>query len=306
MGSGSRFATKWVFEAGRASPMAPIGGTGDWIGAGACISAMPGAVGRGSAAAAGVTNGAAIRTGASAELPASPRGGLGLEATAGATFTAAGVGAEGVDALEAEALGAWVLETAWGATDGFGGTVEGVGAGIWDTVLPSGVLAAVLVTAALAMGGLAAGFLTAGCLVAVGTRAGLRLAWMAGALAGARRLVDAAGAFAAGLRTAGLAAGRLATADLAGALVAGLRRAEVAAFPATGRAATGRADRLAIGFATVLGLGRATAVLRVAVACLAGAATFFAFGVGRRTALLATLPAVGRFPDPLAGVDAFI
>jgi hypothetical protein len=44
----------------------------------------------------------------------------------------------------------------------------------------------------------------------------------------------------------------------------------------------------------------------VAVACLAGAAAFFAFGTGRRVGLLAALPAEARFPDPLAGVDAFI
>jgi len=110
-------------------------------------------------------------------------------------------------------------------------------------------------------------------------------------------------AFARGLRTAGLAAGRLDAAGLASALATGLRRAAVAALPAPERVVAGR---FATSFATVLDLGRATGFLRVAVACLAAAATFFALSTGRRVALLATLPAVGRFPDPLAGVDAFI
>ena len=66
------------------------------------------------------------------------------------------------------------------------------------------------------------------------------------------------------------------------------------------------AGRLATGLARALDLDRGAATLRVAVACLAGAATFLAFGAGPRADLLTTLPAEGRFPDPLAGVDAFI
>ena len=94
---------------------------------------------------------------------------------------------------------------------------------------------------------------------------------------------------------------------MAGALAAGLRRAGAVALPTEARALdAGPAERLATGLAMVLDFGRGAATLRVAVACLAGAATFFAFGAGPRADLLTTLPAGGRFPDPLTGVDAFI
>jgi hypothetical protein len=136
-----------------------------------------------------------------------------------------------------------------------------------------------------------------------------------------------------GRRTSRLFCGRSALAAAAGrfgavagrALVAGLRGA-AAVFTAgrlvlaalgwlllrplavTLRLAAGalRTGRLTAGFAAAFALGRGAATLRVAVACLAAAAAaFVALATGRR-GLFAALLAEERFPDPLAGVDAFI
>jgi|SRR5215210_1589251 len=77
MGGASRRTTKWVFGSVRARPGVIIGGRGGGIGAAACISAKPGAGARerGGVALGCAAGGAATRTGASAELPASLRGG---------------------------------------------------------------------------------------------------------------------------------------------------------------------------------------------------------------------------------------
>jgi hypothetical protein len=115
----------------------------------------------------------------------------------------------------------------------------------------------------------------------------------------------------AGLRVAAFDAGRLAEeAGLGCALATGLRRAAAVALAAGVRAEdAGRAGRLAAGLTDAFGFGRDAVTRRVAVACLAGAAAFFVLGAGRaglRDGLLTALPTRGRFPDPLAGVDAFI
>lgn len=93
-----------------------------------------------------------MRTGDSAELPASPRGGLGLDAVAGAD----------VAADDACASGGVKGETA-----GSGAAAAGAGVGIRGTVLPSEGLAAVLLVGTLA---------AAGRLAATGDGGALRLA----------------------------------------------------------------------------------------------------------------------------------
>ncbi|MBD0275936.1 MAG: hypothetical protein ICV73_28915, partial [Acetobacteraceae bacterium] len=159
---------------------------------------------------------------------------------------------------------------------------------------PAGGFAAVLTTGDLAAGDRASCF-----------------ACRAGALAGAGGLAEDAEVFGAGFRAAAVAfaAGRFAAAGLGCARPAeALRRAAAgAALPATRLPAAWRVVvvRLAAGFAAAFGFGRRTATRRVAVACLAGAAVFFAFGAGR-AGLPAALPAEARFPDPLAGLGAFM
>ena len=271
MGSVSRRATKWVFGSARARPGEPaIGGAAGRIGAGACISAKPAGADRRSGASAGVASGGATRTGASAELPASLRGG--------------GLGFAGA----ADAAGG--LETGLGPAGGFGGAAAVAGFGA-DAGLLAGALTAVL----------GAG----GAFAVVG-----RFAFCGDVLAAAgRRLAeDGAAAFAAGFRAgaAALAGGRLATAAGLGRLAAAPRRTVGADLPTLRAPAAWRVCRLAVDFtAEAFGFGRGAGTRRVAAACLAGAAAFFALGA-ERAGLPAALPAEARLPDPLAGVDAFM
>lgn len=263
----SRRTMKWVSGRARARPCPPIGGAAGRTGAGGRTSTALGGAGWGRGRTI-VASGAATRTGASAELPASLRGGgLGL----------------------AEAAGVGGLDTGLGAADGIGRAMRDSGFAE-ARGLPAGCLAAGLA----ATGTLALAAARGACFS--------RLACGFGALAGDGRLAEDEAGFAAGLRAAatGFAAGRLAPADLGCALPPRLRRAVVALAEVRALAA-GRAARLAAGFATVLGFGRGVATRRVAVACLAGAA-FFAFGAG----LLTALPPEVRFPDPLAGANAFM
>ena len=236
-----------------------------------------------SVGATGVNRGAAMRTGASAELPASLRGGgLGLAAaTAGVGPDAPGA-CGGLDWGTAGGFGAAILI-------GFGLSVAGLLASAFGLLATFGAIgfAGVGFGAALAR-------LPCGATVLAVLR-GFRAVSIEALFTGA--LVVA-------LRGAALAAGRLGEAAL-GAGLATDRRRVAAGLPATvvGRLAIGLVLGFALGRAVA---GRAAGTRLVAVACLAAAAVFLASGAGRRVGLLVAFPAEGRFPDPLAGVDAFM